>query len=65
MKVLVVDDSAFFRRRVAEILNAHPDLQVVGDAVNGKDAVEKTKLLRPDVVTMDIEMPVIDWKSVV
>jgi two-component system chemotaxis response regulator CheB len=60
MKVLIVDDSAFFRRRVAEILNAHPDLQVVGDAVNGKDAVEKTKLLRPDVVTMDIEMPVMD-----
>lgn len=60
IKVLVVDDSAFFRRRVAEILNAHPDLQVVGDAVNGKDAVDKTKSLRPDVVTMDIEMPVMD-----
>lgn len=60
MKVLIVDDSAFFRRRVAEILNAHPDLQVVGDAVNGKDAIEKTKSLRPDVVTMDIEMPVMD-----
>jgi len=60
MKVLIVDDSAFFRRRVAEILNAHSDLQVVGDAVNGKDAIEKTKLLRPDVITMDIEMPVMD-----
>lgn len=60
IKVLVVDDSAFFRRRVTEILNAHPDLQVVGDAVNGKDAVDKTKSLRPDVVTMDIEMPVMD-----
>jgi two-component system chemotaxis response regulator CheB len=60
VKVLVVDDSAFFRRRVTEILNAHPDLQVVGDAVNGKDAVDKTKSLRPDVVTMDIEMPVMD-----
>lgn len=60
IKVLVVDDSAFFRRRVTEILNAHPDLQVIGDAVNGKDAVDKTKSLKPDVVTMDIEMPVMD-----
>jgi len=60
IKVLVVDDSAFFRRRVTEILNAHPNLEVIGDAVNGKDAVEKTKSLRPDVVTMDIEMPVMD-----
>ena len=60
IKVLVVDDSAFFRRRVTEILNAHPNLEVIGDAVNGKDAVDKTKSLRPDVVTMDIEMPVMD-----
>lgn len=60
IKVLVVDDSAFFRRRVTEILNAHPNLDVIGDAVNGRDAVDKTKSLRPDVVTMDIEMPVMD-----
>lgn len=60
IKVLVVDDSAFFRRRVTEILNDHSDLQVIGDAANGKDAIEKTKQLRPDVITMDIEMPVMD-----
>lgn len=60
IKVLVVDDSAFFRRRVAEILNEHPDLQVVGDAANGRDAIDKTKQIKPDVITMDIEMPVMD-----
>lgn len=60
IKVLVVDDSAFFRRRVSEILNEHPELQVVGDAANGKDAIDKTAQLRPDVITMDIEMPVMD-----
>ena len=60
IKVLVVDDSAFFRRRVTEILNDHPDLQVVGDAANGREAIDKTAQLRPDVITMDIEMPVMD-----
>jgi len=60
IKVLVVDDSAFFRRRVSEILNEHPDLQVVGDAANGRDAIEKTQQVKPDVITMDIEMPVMD-----
>lgn len=60
LKVLVVDDSAFFRRRVTEILNAHPKLEVIGDAADGKAAIEKTATLRPDVITMDIEMPVMD-----
>ncbi|NVK25997.1 MAG: chemotaxis response regulator protein-glutamate methylesterase [Gammaproteobacteria bacterium] len=60
IKVLVVDDSAFFRRRVTEILNAHADLEVIGDAANGKDAIDKTIQLKPDVITMDIEMPVMD-----
>lgn len=59
-KVLVVDDSSFFRRRVSEIINGDPRLQVIGFAVNGKDAVEKTALLKPDVITMDVEMPVMD-----
>jgi two-component system chemotaxis response regulator CheB len=59
-KVLVVDDSSFFRRRVSEILNADPNLEVIGSAVNGKDAVEKVTALSPDVVTMDVEMPVLN-----
>lgn len=64
-KVLVVDDSTFFRRRVSEILNQSPDLEVVGDARNGKEAIESVKRLNPDVVTMDIEMPVMDGISAV
>lgn len=56
-KVLVVDDSSFFRRRVTDILNADPNLVVVDVAVNGIEAVEKAKILKPDVITMDIEMP--------
>lgn len=64
-KVLVVDDSTFFRRRVSEILNQSTDLEVVGDARNGKEAIEAVKRLNPDVVTMDIEMPVMDGISAV
>ncbi|MDO6500023.1 protein-glutamate methylesterase/protein-glutamine glutaminase [Photobacterium sanguinicancri] len=60
IKVLVVDDSSFFRRRVSEIINSDPQLEVIGNAVNGKEAVDLAKQLRPDVITMDIEMPVMD-----
>ena len=60
IKVLVVDDSGFFRRRVAEILGADPQIQVVGTATNGQEAVEQTLALHPDVITMDYEMPVMD-----
>lgn len=59
-KVLIVDDSSFFRRRVTDILNQDRDLEVIGTAVNGKEAVEKAIELRPDVITMDVEMPVMD-----
>lgn len=60
IKVLVVDDSSFFRRRVSEIINSESRLEVIDVAVNGREAVEKAKSLKPDVITMDIEMPVMD-----
>jgi two-component system chemotaxis response regulator CheB len=60
VRVLVVDDSGFFRRRVTEMLNADPHLEVIGSASNGKEAIEQVGKLHPDVVTMDIEMPVMD-----
>jgi len=60
VRVLVVDDSGFFRRRVTEMLEADSDITVVGAAENGKVAIDKVKELKPDVVTMDIEMPVMD-----
>ena len=59
-KVLVVDDSSFFRRRVTDILNKDPQLEVIDVAVNGQEAVEKASKLKPDVITMDIEMPVLN-----
>ena len=60
IRVLIVDDSGFFRRRVKEILESDPLLEVVGLAENGEQAIEAVKNLKPDVVTMDIEMPVMD-----
>jgi len=60
VKVLVVDDSGFFRRRVSEILSADPNIQVVGTATNGREAIEQAQALKPDVITMDYEMPMMD-----
>lgn len=60
VKVLVVDDSSFFRRRVSEIINADARLEVVDVATNGKEAIEKVAKHKPDVITMDIEMPIMD-----
>ncbi|MGY2339912.1 protein-glutamate methylesterase/protein-glutamine glutaminase [Pseudomonas sp. SDO5532_S415] len=60
VKVLVVDDSGFFRRRVSEILSADSNIQVVGTATNGKEAIDQALALKPDVITMDYEMPMMD-----
>ncbi len=60
VSVLVVDDSAFFRRRVTEILESNSQIKVIGSANDGRQAVEQAKSLRPDVITMDIEMPVMN-----
>ena len=60
VKVLVVDDSSFFRRRVSEIINASPALEVIATANNGQEAIDMVIKHKPDVVTMDVEMPVMD-----
>ncbi|MBN0986844.1 protein-glutamate methylesterase/protein-glutamine glutaminase [Amphritea pacifica] len=60
VRVLVVDDSVFFRNRIKQILTHHPDIEVVDTAKNGTEAVAKVKQLHPDVVTMDVEMPEMD-----
>ncbi len=60
LRVLVVDDSNFFRQRLKEMIDQHPDLSVVGSAANGREAVEQARSLRPDLVTMDFEMPEMD-----
>ncbi|MDO9519550.1 MAG: chemotaxis response regulator protein-glutamate methylesterase [Pseudohongiella sp.] len=60
IKVLVVDDSGFFRRRLTELINADARLSVIGTASNGQEAIAEAQRLRPDVITMDYEMPVMD-----
>lgn len=65
VSVLVVDDSAFFRKRLTEILTASGQIRVVGAASNGREGVELAARLRPDVITMDYEMPVMNGISAV
>lgn len=60
IKVLIVDDSAFMRAAVRQILASDAGLEVVGDAEDGLDALDKVKRLNPDVVLLDVEMPVMD-----
>jgi len=60
IRALVVDDSPLARELIIAILSTSDELQVIGEAKNGKEAVEKVGELKPDIVTMDIEMPVMD-----
>lgn len=60
IRVLVVDDSAFLRKTISTILNAHPSIEVIGTAKNGQDALEKTEAWQPDVITLDLHMPQMD-----
>jgi two-component system chemotaxis response regulator CheB len=59
-KVLVVDDSAFMRRIITDLITEDPGFAVVGTARNGEEAVRKVRELAPDVVTLDVEMPLMD-----
>jgi len=65
VRVLVVDDSAFFRRRIAAMLGNDPMIEVVGFAGDGQSAIVEARRLKPDVITMDVEMPVLDGISAV
>ena len=60
LRVLVVDDSRFYRNRVTQMLSADPGLEVIDTAENGREAVQKVREKRPDIITMDIEMPIMD-----
>lgn len=60
IKVVIVDDSPFMRKILGDILNSDHHIQVVGDAKNGREAIEVIKNLKPDVVTLDIEMPIMN-----
>ena len=59
-KVLIVDDNRFFRELLCQMFNGEPDFEVCGEAENGKEAVEKALRLDPDVVILDLVMPVMN-----
>lgn len=63
--VLIVDDSVFFRRALRELISADDRLTVVGEAANGREAILKACQLKPDIITMDVEMPIMDGISAV
>jgi len=63
IRILVVDDSAFMRKAIANMLESAEDIEVIDSARDGLEAVEKVEKLRPDVITLDIEMPRMDGIS--
>lgn len=64
MRVLIVDDEPLARRRLVQLLAARADVEIVGEAESGREALELLQLLRPDVLLLDIEMPVVDGFAV-
>ena len=56
-KTLIVDDDASFRRYVKETLASEPDIEIVGEAADGQEAIRKARELKPDLVLMDVRMP--------
>jgi len=60
IRILLVDDQPLFRRAIATLIGEQPDMVVVGEAENGLDAVEQAHALDPDLVVMDVEMPVMN-----
>lgn len=63
IKVLIVDDSALIRKIITDILEEDREIKVIGTAKDGKEALEKIPRLKPDLITLDIEMPVMDGIS--
>lgn len=63
IRVLIIDDSLFMRRAIARTIGSDRGFEVVDTATNGQEGLEKIRALRPDVVTMDVEMPVMDGLS--
>lgn len=60
IRVLVVDDSSFMRRLIRDLVESDPQFQIVGEASNGREAIEKNRELHPDVITLDVEMPIMN-----
>jgi DNA-binding NarL/FixJ family response regulator len=64
VRVLLVDDQALFREALNTLLSVQPDLEVVGEASNGEEALQMAHALKPDVILMDLQMPVLDGVAV-
>ncbi len=60
MRIMIVDDSNTIRTILRELLNQDPEIQVAGEAENGEEAIEMARRLKPDLITMDVAMPVMD-----
>ena len=60
IRLLVVDDSAYNRRNIADVFADHPEVEVVGKAADGEEALQLVTVLKPDVITLDLEMPRMD-----
>jgi two-component system chemotaxis response regulator CheB len=65
LRVLIVDDSVFMRKVISDLISSDPELNVVGTAIDGVDALEKISKLHPDVVTLDVAMPRMDGLTAV
>ena len=64
IRVLIADDSSLARAMLREILQTQPDIEVVGEACNGQQAVDMAQTLSPQLITMDLEMPVMGGRDV-
>src|SRR3977135_536608 len=60
LRALVIDDSAYNRVTISRMLESHPEIKVVATAVNGEDGIKQVMKHRPDVITLDLEMPIMD-----
>ncbi|HEV2715901.1 MAG TPA: response regulator [Terriglobales bacterium] len=58
--VLIVDDNAYIRKALCEIFKREADFEICGEAENGKEAIEKARELRPDLIVLDLSMPVMN-----
>ena len=65
IRVLVVDDHVVMREGISGVVNSQPDMVVAGEAVNGRDAIERFKTLKPDVALLDWNLPVVHGEKVV
>lgn len=63
VRVLIIDDSSFMRKVISQMISSTPGLEVVGQAKNGREGVEMAQQLKPDLITLDIEMPELDGLS--